>query len=508
MPPLSTRVRTMDGPQLQICYHIHCVMIFRVFSFLASEPMKSWMMKIWLNQHTESSPIPDINVRQPEGANHVLPNDRHPAEDDIRAMCSREFLENHSYIYTKSPLGVTSYTGGEELYDEMYEAIPVSQSTTSRENVQHSDEEIYDDFSASVPSYTQDEEAYEEVGEAILASQGPTSIEGVHYREIRVAFLHSEKKKESEDLSKDVQGESGYANAEALSPFNRDSVLRAPLKRNRPSCILPYRVSTLCIDKSSKATDAATATAYRKGYLSPSKHNGSYQNTTGQQHKPIPTNRTKFENEYDDVLWPCEETRMASGGEMDGQNSFENKTYYCKPSISHSTQKPSRQVDSRSEEDKRTTEVPGETDYKEPSQYYKRNEGNLTQHGGQITLEDSVHYATPPHPRPVEMVAGKTRSESMEDAHVEERLTEEAQQDNWTSEQGNWADGTCSIDSESQHLSHQGGQKPMESGVYYCTRPTNGRRSIQMVNGEIVSGTEEVTAQLENWTEKSQNWCM
>ena len=445
--------------------------------------MKSWMMKIWLNQHAESSSIPDINVRQPEGASHVLSNELHPTEDNIRAMCSREFLENHSYIYTKSPLGVTSYTEGEELYDETYEFIPASQSTTSRENVQHSDEEIYDDFSASVPSYTQDEEAYEEVGEAIPASQGPTSIEGVQYSEIRVAFLYSEKKKESEDLSKDVQGESGYANAEVLSPFNRNSVLRGPLKRNRPSCILPYRMSTLCVDKSSKATDAATA--FREGYLSPSKHDGSYQNTTGQQHKPIPANRTKLENEYDDVLWPCEETRMSSEGEMDGQNSFENKMYYCKPSISHSTQKPSRQVDSRSEEDKRTTEVPGETNYKEPSQYYKRNEGNLTQHG---RLEDSVHYVTPSHPRPVEMVAGKTRSESMEDAHVEERLTEEAQQDNWTSEQGNWADGTCSIDRESN--------------------------SIQMVNGEVVSGTEEVKeeercmdehAEVHNWKTGRKN---
>ena len=72
--------------------------------------MKSWMMKCWLQTHSESE-WPDLNVCQTEDSFHVLHETLHPSPKNIEKMCSDEYFGKHTYIYDKK---VNEYFGEDE----------------------------------------------------------------------------------------------------------------------------------------------------------------------------------------------------------------------------------------------------------------------------------------------------------------------------------------------------------------------------------------------------------
>ncbi|KAJ7356110.1 ptk6 protein tyrosine kinase [Desmophyllum pertusum] len=62
------------------------------------EPMKSWIMTLWLrNQH--KSEWPDLSISQTEGACHVTDAEQHPKKEVVEKMCSEEFFGKHNYKY-------------------------------------------------------------------------------------------------------------------------------------------------------------------------------------------------------------------------------------------------------------------------------------------------------------------------------------------------------------------------------------------------------------------------
>lgn len=72
--------------------------------------MKSWMMKCWLQTHSESE-WPDLNVCQTEDSSHVLHEMFHPSPKNIEKMCSDEYFGKHTYKYDKK---VNEYFGEDE----------------------------------------------------------------------------------------------------------------------------------------------------------------------------------------------------------------------------------------------------------------------------------------------------------------------------------------------------------------------------------------------------------
>ena len=75
--------------------------------------MKSWMMQLWLQNHSESE-WPDLSISQ-DGA-HVLNEGRHPSKQDIERMCSEDYFAKHNYRYNSSRLSEKDKT----LYSSVY----------------------------------------------------------------------------------------------------------------------------------------------------------------------------------------------------------------------------------------------------------------------------------------------------------------------------------------------------------------------------------------------------
>ncbi|XP_022781529.1 uncharacterized protein LOC111322654 isoform X1 [Stylophora pistillata] len=79
-----------------------------VFDCLTSrEPMESWIMKLWLQNHDKSK-WPDLSIRQPQDACHVTNSDQHPSSDVIEKMCSPDFFSKHEYKYVSRTFFTTS----------------------------------------------------------------------------------------------------------------------------------------------------------------------------------------------------------------------------------------------------------------------------------------------------------------------------------------------------------------------------------------------------------------
>ncbi|XP_068675220.1 uncharacterized protein [Montipora foliosa] len=75
--------------------------ILAIFDCLTSrEPMKSWIMQLWLRTHNEEE-WPDLSVSQGIDVPHVLGEDSHPSEGNIEKMCSEEFYAQHRYKYVE-----------------------------------------------------------------------------------------------------------------------------------------------------------------------------------------------------------------------------------------------------------------------------------------------------------------------------------------------------------------------------------------------------------------------
>lgn len=75
--------------------------------------MKSWMMQLWLQNHSESD-WPDLSISQ-DGA-HVLNEGRHPSKQDIERMCSEDYFAKHNYRYNSIRLSEKDKT----LYSSAY----------------------------------------------------------------------------------------------------------------------------------------------------------------------------------------------------------------------------------------------------------------------------------------------------------------------------------------------------------------------------------------------------
>ena len=75
--------------------------------------MKSWMMQLWLQNHSESE-WPDLSISQ--GGAHVLNEGRHPSKQDIERMCSEDYFAKHNYRYNNSRLSEKDKT----LYSSVY----------------------------------------------------------------------------------------------------------------------------------------------------------------------------------------------------------------------------------------------------------------------------------------------------------------------------------------------------------------------------------------------------
>ena len=65
--------------------------------------MKSWMMQLWLQNHSERE-WPDLSICQRGDACHVTVEEEHPHKESIEKMCSKGFFAKHDYIYVRMPV--------------------------------------------------------------------------------------------------------------------------------------------------------------------------------------------------------------------------------------------------------------------------------------------------------------------------------------------------------------------------------------------------------------------
>ena len=94
--------------------------------------MKSWIMQVWLRTHDERK-WPDLSICQPDDACHVLDTEKHPAEHNIKRMCSEDFFAKHSYRYVHKILN--------EDDDDIYSSCPSRESSEAKK------------ISSSIPEY-------------------------------------------------------------------------------------------------------------------------------------------------------------------------------------------------------------------------------------------------------------------------------------------------------------------------------------------------------------------
>ena len=91
-------------------------LLFSLFLRLLREPMQSWMMKFWLNNHDQSE-WPDFPVYQPDGARHVTRAEDHPPKEVIETMCSESFFTHHKYLYVESIQSSVAGAVDEDQYE-------------------------------------------------------------------------------------------------------------------------------------------------------------------------------------------------------------------------------------------------------------------------------------------------------------------------------------------------------------------------------------------------------
>ncbi|KAL9950624.1 hypothetical protein ACROYT_G043149 [Oculina patagonica] len=91
------------------------------------EPMKSWMMTLWLNNH-EKREWPELPIFQPEDACHVTRAEEHPSKEVIETMCSEGFFTHHKYRYIEMAQRSVTDTVDEEVYEccEPHQSAPES----------------------------------------------------------------------------------------------------------------------------------------------------------------------------------------------------------------------------------------------------------------------------------------------------------------------------------------------------------------------------------------------
>lgn len=91
--------------------------VIAIFDCLTSrQPMKSWMMSLWLENH-EKIEWPDLSISQPEDASHVSIRDGDHFERTIKEMCSEGFFTVHGYKYVQ--WDATAERVPDEVYDDV-----------------------------------------------------------------------------------------------------------------------------------------------------------------------------------------------------------------------------------------------------------------------------------------------------------------------------------------------------------------------------------------------------
>ena len=71
-------------------------------------------MKRWLETHNKDE-YPDLSITQENDAFHVLPESRHPSEENIERMCSPGFFSQHKYNYVERAIDFRLKESFEEL---------------------------------------------------------------------------------------------------------------------------------------------------------------------------------------------------------------------------------------------------------------------------------------------------------------------------------------------------------------------------------------------------------
>ena len=174
--------------------------------------MKSWMMKCWLQKHSESE-WPDLNVCQKEDSSHVLHEMFHPSPKNIEKMCSDEYFDKHTYIYDKK---VNEYFGEDESLYTYARCEVAANSLEDTSGYLCPKESCVDGFKRKKRS--------DESGEAFLFS-----------KKKRVT-VSSKLRKAEDDIPEDRQYENMQQNGKAI-PYH------APAKENRDYQNVPPSVA-------------------------------------------------------------------------------------------------------------------------------------------------------------------------------------------------------------------------------------------------------------------------
>ena len=100
------------------------------YSLISREPAQSWLFDLWLRNHPREE-WPNLPIRQPESAWHVIASELHPPKEEMKEMCSKDFFKTHHYSYRKnfgntaSSKGPFQALGNDKFFEEPYEGLPV-----------------------------------------------------------------------------------------------------------------------------------------------------------------------------------------------------------------------------------------------------------------------------------------------------------------------------------------------------------------------------------------------
>ena len=101
------------------------------YSLISREPAQSWLFDLWLLDHPREE-WPNLPLRQPQSAWHVIASDLHPPKEEMTQMCLKDFFKKHHYSYSKdfgskesSKDPSQALGNGKFFEDELYEDVPV-----------------------------------------------------------------------------------------------------------------------------------------------------------------------------------------------------------------------------------------------------------------------------------------------------------------------------------------------------------------------------------------------
>lgn len=100
------------------------------YSLISREPAQSWLFDLWLRNHPREE-WPNLPIRQPKSAWHVIASELHPPKEEMKEMCSKDFFKTHYYSYSKnfgnteSSKDPSQALGNGKFFEEPYEDVTV-----------------------------------------------------------------------------------------------------------------------------------------------------------------------------------------------------------------------------------------------------------------------------------------------------------------------------------------------------------------------------------------------